>query len=107
MQSVLAMRLRSGAMTSGEAEATRIRFLTDVAIGVFEVLALTSAQFEIAGRLIASHGSRIAIRTLDALHLSTVLELPAGFVDCVVTSDRRLCEVALAERLSVLNPEQP
>jgi hypothetical protein len=30
-----------------------------------------------------------------------------GFVDFVVTSDRRLREVAIAEHLSVLNPEEP
>jgi uncharacterized protein len=107
MESVFSMRVRLGAITAREADAVRIRFLTDISTGVFEVLSVTTRHFAAAGRLIASHGSRIAIRTLDALHLSTVLELPTGFVDFVVTSDRHLREVAIAEHLSVLNPEEP
>ena len=48
------------------------------------------------------------LRTLDALQLAAVLELRGrGLVTQFVCADQRLCAFAVAEGLSVVNPELP
>ena len=107
MHSVLAIKVRTQAISSVEASALKRRFLADIHSGVFEVLALTPAHYTRAEQFIAAYGFQRGIRTLDALQLSVAADLPAGSLDYVVSSDRTLCEVAIAENLSVINPENP
>ena len=106
MHSVLALKVRSHAISPADAEVLRRKFLADIRDGVFEVLALTSAHYNRAEQLITSYGFRHRLRTLDALQLSVAADLPAGSLDQIVASDRTLCDVAILERLPVLNPER-
>ena len=70
MQSVFAGKVRSGAISAVDAADLRRRFLEDVANGLFKILALTSENFEEAGRLIECYGASHGLRTLDSLQLA-------------------------------------
>ena len=51
---------------------------------------------------------RIRLRTLDALQLAVALALShQGMIDHFVCADYRLCEMAIVEGLSVINPSGP
>ena len=67
-----------------------------------------NVHFESAGDLIAKYGKTRQIHTLDAIQLAVALSLqmPAP-IDHFVCSDQRLCEIALLEGFTVINPEQP
>ena len=105
MHSVFALKVRSRAIDADDATALRRRFLADIRSGNFGVLALAPAHYERAEQIIASYGFHKGIRTLDALQLSVAGALPKSLLDHFVASDRALCEVAVLERLSVINPE--
>ena len=61
-----------------------------------------------AARLPRSHSLYRNLRTLDALQLSVAVTLARhGGPDHVVCADTRLADAAVAEGLSVLNPEAP
>ncbi len=105
MHSVFALKVRSRAIDADDATALRRRFLADILSGNFGVLALAPAHYERAEQIIASYGFHKGIRTLDALQLSVAGALPKSLLDHFVASDRALCEVAVLERLSVINPE--
>lgn len=106
MQSVFAGKVRSGAISAVDAADLRRRFLEDVADGLFKILALTSENFEEAGRLIECYGASHGLRTLDSLQLAVALHLHrAGAVEDFVVADRVLCQVATLEGVSVTDPE--
>lgn len=106
VQSVFAGKVRSGAISEGDAADLRTRFFEDVANGLFKIAALTSEHFEKAAQLIECYGARHGLRTLDSLQLAVALHLHrAGVVEDFVVADRVLCKVAAFEGLSVTNPE--
>jgi uncharacterized protein len=105
MYSVVALKARSHAISSEEASDARIRFLADISAAAIDVLALSPSHYDGAERLIGAYGASQGLRTLDALQLSVAVGLPPGTVDYVVSSDRRFCAVAQAEKLAVINPE--
>lgn len=106
IQSAVAVKVRTGVIGRETAEALRRRVLGHAASGELAVFTLTDAHFAAAERLIANHGFEHRLRTLDALHLAVAGDLrEQGLVDCFVASDRAICEVALIEHFSVLNPE--
>ena len=105
MHSVFALKVRSRVIDADDATALRRRFLADIRGGVFEVLALTQSHYERAERLIVAYGFHYGLRTLDALQLAVVGELPSSLLDHVVASDRVFREVAVLERFSVIDPE--
>ena len=74
----------------------------------YQVYRLLSVHYDRARDLIVNHGFHRQIRTLDALQLSIVLEAhQAAPIDQFVCADQRLCEIAVLEGLTVMNPERP
>jgi predicted nucleic acid-binding protein len=105
-QSVCAMKVRSGFLTVEEVEMQRERLLADIASGEIEVRSVTADHFSSAERLIARHGYKHRLRTLDALQLAVAVELLSeGLLDKFVVADKVLAEVAALEGFFVLNSE--
>jgi predicted nucleic acid-binding protein len=108
IQSAVAVKVRTGAIGKETAEALRRRVVGHAASGELAVFTLTDAHYAAAERLIAHHAFDHRLRSLDALHLAVAGDLrEQGLVDCLVASDRAICEVAPIERFSVVNPEAP
>lgn len=108
IQSVFAMKVRSGVIGREEAGVLRARLLVDIAAGDIEVCAMTADLFTAAERLIGRHSFSHRLRTLDALQLAVALDLSnQDLLDQFVVSDKALGEVAILEGLVVLNPETP
>jgi hypothetical protein len=108
IQSVFAMKVRSGVISRGEAGVLRARFVADIAAIGIEVCSLTADLFTDAKHLLGRHGFSNRLRTLDALQLAVAPGLwNRGLLDQFVVSDRALAEVAILEGVVVLNPESP
>ena len=54
VQSVFAGKVRSGAISAGDAADLRRRFFEDIANGLFKIVALTGEHFEKAGQFIVA-----------------------------------------------------
>lgn len=106
IQSVCAMKVRSGFLIVEEAEMQRRRLLADIASGEIEVRGMTVGDYAAAEQLIARHGYTHRLRTLDALQLSVALDLlRQNLLDHFVVADHALAEIAILEGLGVINPE--
>jgi predicted nucleic acid-binding protein len=106
--SVLAKKVRTGDISDAEFDRPRVRFLADVANHVFSPVRMVNAHFDRAVELITRHGKSRQIHALDALQLSVALSLPnTRRIDHFVCADQRLCDIAILEGLSVINPEKP
>lgn len=106
--SVFAGKVRTGAITAADFALLRRRFLTDVSRREFSVVRMTGFHYQEAQRLITAHGPTRRLRTLDALQLAVALDLRGrGMLDFLVCADQGFLDVALAEGLSVIDPEQP
>jgi hypothetical protein len=108
MQSVFAGKVRMGVISPADFQLLRRRFLTDVTQREFQVIRMTGLHYQVAERLIRHHGVSQRIRTLDALQLAVALDLrDRGMLDYIVCADTGFIAVALAEGVSIINPEQP
>jgi hypothetical protein len=108
MISALARKVRTGDIDDADFDRLRNRFFSDVAHRVFSPVRVLNAHFDRAVDLIARHGKSRQIRALDALQLSLALLLPdARKIDHFVCADQRLCDVAILEGVSAINPETP
>lgn len=106
--SVFAGKVRTGDLSASAFAVLRKRFLNDVGSGRPKLVRLLVGHFKQADRLIAQHGLTRRIRTLDALQLAVALDLHRqGMIDQLVTSDKHLLSVAVAEGISVFDPEHP
>jgi predicted nucleic acid-binding protein len=111
MQRVFARRVRDWEITERELDSLRDRLYKDLGQRLFQVRKLRDFHYHNAVRLIRKYASLQQIpllRTLDALHLVSALDLHSRQpIDFFVSADGDLCQVAEAEQLNVLNPEQP
>jgi hypothetical protein len=108
IQSVFAKKVRTGVLSLADFQLLCRRFRGDTRRRKFQVVCLTSPYFQDAERLIRSLAPTQNLRTLDALQLAVVLDLHSrGLVTQFVCADQRLCAIAAAEGLSVVNPEVP
>jgi predicted nucleic acid-binding protein len=108
IQSVFALKVRSGVITRAQAGVLRARMLFDMAADEFQVYDLSTDHFGTAERLLGRHGFTHRLRTLDALQLAVALDLnEQGYLDHFVASDKALAEVATVEGLAVRDPEVP
>jgi predicted nucleic acid-binding protein len=108
IQSVFAMKVRSGVIGRDDAGVQRARLIAEIAAGEIEVCAVTANLFDDAAKLIGRHSFSHRLRTLDALQLAVALDLSKqGLLDQFVVSDRALAEVAIIEGLIVISPEVP
>lgn len=106
--SVFAGKVRGGELPASAFAVLRKRFLNDVGGGRPKLARLLVAHFKEADRLIGQHGLARRLRTLDALQLAVALDLQRrGMIDQVVSSDKHLLSVAVAEGLPVFDPEHP
>jgi hypothetical protein len=82
----------------------RRRFYHDIGQGRFRLMPVTMSRYQDATQLIERH-FRIRLRTLDALQLAVALALShQAIIDLFVCSNQRLCDTAIEEGLSVINP---
>jgi predicted nucleic acid-binding protein len=106
--SVFAGKVRTGDLSASAFTALRKRFLNDVGSGRPKLVRLLVKHFKEADRLIGQHGLTRRIRTLDALQLALALDLQRrGMIDQLVSSDKQLLSVAVAEGIPVFDPENP
>ncbi len=106
VQSVFAMKVRSGVISRAQAGTLRARMLLDMAADDFEVFNLSAEHFNHAERLLGRYGFTHRLRTLDALQLAVALDLrEQDYLDHFVVSDKALAAVASAEGLAVIDPE--
>ena len=107
MQSVFATKVRTGVIDRIALDQLRGLFFADLAGGRFQVVLVSRRYFRSAERLIRAHAVKQSLRTLDALQLAVALELHRrGTVSALVASDKNLCDVAVLEGLTVINPIQ-
>ncbi len=108
IQSVFAIKVRTGEISRDDAELFRQRMVLSVAVRDFDVFTVTDSHFGTAERLVVRYGFDHRLRTLDALHWAVAVDLRSqGMVDYFVASDKSICEVATLEQFSVVNPEIP
>ena len=106
IQSVFAIKVRTGVIVRSDAELLRQRMVAHVAAGDFQVYATADSHYFAAKVLLRQYAYDYRLRTLDALHLAVAMRLRTqGLVDHFVAADKSICEVADIERFSVLNPE--
>ncbi len=70
IQSVFAMKVRSGVIGRDDAGVQRARLIAEIAAGEIEVCAVTANLFDDAAKLIGRHSFSHRLRTLDALQLA-------------------------------------
>ena len=103
--SALALNVRVGELPSSEYAIARKKFLGDVSKGTLKAVRLLVAHYRGAERLIHRYATTHRFRTLDALQLSTALDLhEQGRIDTFVCADQPLCEIAALENIAVINP---
>ncbi|MBI3796032.1 MAG: type II toxin-antitoxin system VapC family toxin, partial [Deltaproteobacteria bacterium] len=94
-----------------ELDSHRDRHDRDVGQDLFQVRKLRDFHYHNAVRLVRKYApaqQTPLLRTLDAIHLVSALDLHnLQPIDFFVSADGDLCKVAEAEQLNVLNPEQP
>lgn len=91
IQSVFAMKVRTGVIHQTSLDQLRGLFFADLASGRFKVVLVSRRYFHSAERLIRLHAVKNALRTLDALQLAVAIELhERGIVSAIVASDRNL-----------------
>ena len=98
MESVMARHARESRGGAQKLPLLRLRFDTDLRLGFFEIHPLTSAVILKARQLVADGG--VPLATLDALHLSTAIDIAA---DAVATDDRQLMRATKAQGLSAIS----
>jgi predicted nucleic acid-binding protein len=108
MESVFALKARIGEIDQQAVVIARRRLEADLGRRRLLVAAVKDDHFRDARQLLVQHGAIEALRTLDALQLSTALGLKhAGIITVFVAADQKLCRMAALEGFAVMNPEQP
>ena len=107
IRSMIAGKVRSGVLTQAEATNVANHFKSDLASGAMDVFAISVFDYRRAENLLARHGFTHRLRSLDALQLAVALDLrDQGVTKTIVAADATMIEVAVAEGLAVLNPNQ-
>ena len=105
--SAFAVKFRLGHIDEQGFVDLRRRFYHDIGQSRFRIMPVTTSRYQAAMQLIEKH-FRVRLRTLDALQLAVAVALShQGMVDHFVCADHRLCETAIEEGLSVINPHGP
>jgi len=109
MESVCAIKIRSGQLDTPNMEIARRRLRADLAQRRILVgPPVEEKHFSRARRLLFQYGVAEGLRTLDALQLSIALDLhQAGHITVIIAADRRLCRVAELSGCPAINPQVP
>jgi hypothetical protein len=106
--SVFAKKVRSGIISGADFGLQRKRFFADLRHRRPVIVRMLARHFQEADRLLQQYSLSNALHTLDALQMAVALDLRRrGMLDDVVTADRIVVTLALAEGLKVTNPEAP
>jgi predicted nucleic acid-binding protein len=108
LESVLAIKTRTGEINQQSLEIARRRFRADLARQRLLVAPpLHEGHFQSARKLLVRYGVAEGLRTLDALQLAMALDLQQlGQITVLVAADQRLCRIASLAGCSAVNPEQ-
>jgi uncharacterized protein len=102
--SAFAVKVRIGQIDEQAWNELRRRFYHDIGQGRFRIMPVNTSRYQEATQLIERH-VRSRLRTLDAIQLAVALALSQqGMLDHFVCADQTLCETAIAEGLTVINP---
>ena len=108
VQRVFARCVRSGEIHESELDRLRDLFYNDIGQRLLQIRRFRDFHYHNAVRLVRKYATpqkTPLLRTLDALHLVSALDLHRHqAVDFFLPSDKDLCEAAEAEGLHVLNP---
>lgn len=109
MESVFAIKVRTGALDEKGRELALRRFRADIAQERLIVAPVIEPKhYRAAARLLRVYGVSRGLRTLDALQLAVALDmLEASSISTIVSSDRRLCAVAEACGCPAIDPAHP
>ena len=109
MESVLAIKMRTGEIDEPAMEIARRRFRADLAQQRLLVAPpVLERHFHSARKLLVQYGVSEGLRTLDALQLAIALDLrQLGHIGVLVAADQRLCRVASIAGCASVNPEKP
>jgi len=109
MESVLAIKRRTGEIDEPAMEIARRRFRADLAQQRLLVAPpVLERHFHSARKLLVQYGASEGLRTLDALQLAIALDLrQLGQIGVLVAADQRLCRVASMAGCASVNPEKP
>lgn len=104
LESVLAIKSRSGVLTAGQKSNIRYRLSADLASGRLKLgLALQLEDYPSASRLLDQFGESLGLRTLDALHLAIALRAARqSWISAFVSADKRLSQAARAAGCPVI-----
>lgn len=100
----------TNAITTDEAlQQVRAQFSNDLKRQKIAVVRILSKHYQEAERLVRQYGTGTdgeIIRALDALQLAVALDFQSRTkIEAFLSSDHRQCSVAVAEKLTVMNPE--
>jgi predicted nucleic acid-binding protein len=105
IQSAFASKVRTQVITMQDLQLLQKRFTNDLNTRRFQTIRMLQGHFSEAAQLLRKYAPVQSLRTLDALQLSVALDMSRkGLVDHFVCADEKLCKVAQAEGLSVINP---
>jgi len=109
MESVFAIKVRTGELSPPGQELARRRLRADIAQGRVSVgPPIEERHYQSARKLLARYGLEMALRTLDSLQLALALDLhESRQISVIVAADQRLCRVAEACGCSTINPADP
>ena len=109
LESVLAIKVRTGEARQEDSETVRRCFRADLSQQRLRIgPPIRIYHYQNARTLLAKFGVTEGLRTLDALQLAVALDLQQlGLVNAMVAADQRLCRVALLAGCPAINPEKP
>ena len=108
LESVLAIKTRTGEIDQPALKVARRRFRADLARQRLVVAPVHEGHFQSARKLLVQYGVGEGLRTLDALQLAIALDLQhLGHIAALVAADQRLCRVAPLAGCTAINPEEP
>jgi predicted nucleic acid-binding protein len=109
MESVLAIKVRTGEINEQQAEVARRCLRADLRQRRLLVAPpMQPRHFHAARLLPVKYGATEGLRTLDALQLAVALDMKGtGQIAVLLAADQRLCRVATLAGCPAANPEQP
>ena len=109
IESVLAIKVRTGELDSSGQTLARRRLRADISQARIRVgPPIEDSHYQTARRLVMSYGVEMGLRTLDAVQLAIALDLHStGLISFIVAADVRLCRVAEDRGCSTINPAEP
>lgn len=107
LTSAFAIKVRAQSINREDADVFLEQFRKDIATGKLEIFSIGEPEFAMAELLVERYAFTLRLRALDALQLAVALELRnQKLVDHFVAAGTILCEVAVLEGFSVINPER-